>query len=184
MSQEPSAAVGSTFGTTGTVATKTARSRQSVLGNISRTRLAIFVILVGLIAATGFLFVRTDPVTVLVGNQNVEYRCGPAIVDLALDRPQTVEDLETIVPVGAEIVDGVGACGVNATDRLQIAAVILLASVVIAAIIARFPLLMAAALIAIALLWGLDRFDSYPLALGLAVAIALIAAVFWLLHDD
>jgi len=154
------------------------------MGNISRTRLAIFTILVGLIVATGYLFVRTDPVTVFVGNQYVEYRCGPAIVDLALDRPQTVEDLETIVAAGVEITDGVGACGDNATDRLQVAAIILLVSVVIAAVIARFPILMAAALIAIALLWGIDRFDSYPLALGLGIAVALIAAVFWLLHDD
>lgn len=167
------------------MATKTsAKKKRANVQTPSRGRLALFVVLIGLIIAVGYLFVRTDAVPVQVGSQTIDYRCGAAAVDLLLERPRDLTDLGLQHLEGEVAVSGLGTCGDNAFERLRPAALILLASVIIAALIARQPVVAAVALIAAAVIWGLERFDSYPLALGLAIAVAILAAVLWLVNDD
>jgi len=161
-----------------------AKKKRAQVHTPSRHRLALFAVLIGLIVAVGYMFVRTDPVPVQVGGETITYRCGAAAVDLLLERPRDLADLDRVNQQGEVAVSGLGACGDNATERLRPAALILLASVALAALIARQPVIAALAIIAAAVVWGLNRFDSYPLALGLAIAVAILAAVLWLMNDD
>lgn len=162
-------------------------SKKTKPGAPSPERLAIFIVFVGLVAAVAYLFVRTDPVTVFATQQVsatqvdeliVEYRCGAAAVDLVLGRPATGDDL--FLGSGVTLTSGQGACRDNALDRLPVAGIALLAAVVAAFALRRLYVWLAVAALLVVVLWGWGRIGTYPLLLGVMVAIALLIGLVWL----